>query len=42
MRDHARDASAEAAEQRARTAEREREVVAQRQRLRQSYARLHR
>jgi hypothetical protein len=40
MRDNARDASAEAAEQRVRTAELERDVVAQRQRLRRSYARL--
>jgi hypothetical protein len=42
MRATARDASAEAAEQRVRTAELKREVVAQRQRLRRSYARLHR
>jgi hypothetical protein len=41
MRDHARDASAEAAEQRVRTAELARVVVAQRQRLRRSFARLH-
>jgi hypothetical protein len=41
MRHHARVTCAEAVEQRVRTAELEREVFAQRQRLRRSYARLH-